>query len=99
MTDLKRLVLDYRSGELVVRCLYRSEDGPGPNTKARAREVSGLVRTGLQDALRALEEDDVTMCGTSGFTQREDLVLCSKRREIPPSGIHKKTSEAERSMS
>jgi hypothetical protein len=28
MTELQRLVLDYRSGELVVRCLYRSQDGP-----------------------------------------------------------------------
>jgi hypothetical protein len=26
--NLQRLVLDYRSGELVVRCLYRSEDWP-----------------------------------------------------------------------
>lgn len=38
MTDLKRLVLDYRSGELVVRCLYRTEGEAGPNTKARRRE-------------------------------------------------------------
>jgi hypothetical protein len=28
MTELQRLVLDYRSGELVVRCLYRSQDWP-----------------------------------------------------------------------
>ncbi len=27
---LQRLVLDYRSGELVLRALYRSQDGPGP---------------------------------------------------------------------
>ena len=33
MTELKRLVLDYRSGELVVRCLYRTEGEAGPNTK------------------------------------------------------------------
>ena len=25
---IQRLVLDYRTGELVVRCLYRSQDGP-----------------------------------------------------------------------
>jgi hypothetical protein len=25
---LPRLVLDYKSGELVVRCLYRSQDWP-----------------------------------------------------------------------
>jgi len=52
---LQRLVLDYRSGELVVRCLYRTEGGAGPNTKARRREVSGLVRAGLERALEALE--------------------------------------------
>ena len=35
MSKLQRLVLDYRSGELVMRVLYHSEDGPGPSTKAR----------------------------------------------------------------
>jgi hypothetical protein len=29
MTQLQRLVLDFRSGELVMRVLYRSEDGLG----------------------------------------------------------------------
>jgi hypothetical protein len=51
---LQRLVLDFRSGELVIRCLYRSRDGAGPSTKARAREVAALVRTGLEQALEAL---------------------------------------------
>jgi uncharacterized membrane protein len=76
---LQRLVLDYRSGELVVRCLYRSQDGPGPSfaTKARGREVSDLVRTGLREALRALEEDATTLVGTSGFTTREDVLLAT----------------------
>jgi len=73
---LQRLVLDYRGGELVVRVLYRSSlDAPNPSTKARAREVSTLARTGLQDALEALEGGDVTICGTSGFTQREDILV------------------------
>jgi hypothetical protein len=62
--------------ELVVRCLYRTQSLSNPGTKARAREVSGLVRTGLQDALRALE-GDVTMAGTSGFTTREDVLLAT----------------------
>lgn len=45
---LQRLVLDYRTGELVVRCLYRqSTDSPGPSTKARQQEVTALVRTGM----------------------------------------------------
>jgi hypothetical protein len=55
MAQLKRLVLDFRTGELVVRCLYRSDGRSNPNTKARAREVAALARTGLRDALEALE--------------------------------------------
>jgi len=27
---LLRVVLDFRSRELVVRCLYKTQDGPGP---------------------------------------------------------------------
>jgi len=74
MTQLQRLVLDYRSGELVMRVLYRSSlDGPNPSTKARAREVSALARTGLLDALEALE-GGAECVGTSGFTTREDLL-------------------------
>ncbi len=77
-TSLQRLVVDFRGGELVVHALYRRslEDGPGPNTKARAREVSELVRAGLEDALEALE-GDVEVVGTSGFTQREDVLLAT----------------------
>ena len=33
--QLQRLVLDFRTDELVVHCLYRTEAGTGPNTKAR----------------------------------------------------------------
>ena len=77
---LQRLVLEFKAEELVVRALYRRslEDGPSPNTKARAREVSGLVRAGLQDALEALE-GDVEVVGTSGFTQREDIMLANRK--------------------
>jgi hypothetical protein len=71
---LQRLVLDFRRGEPVVRCLYRSEDGPNPGTKARAREVTDLVRTGLEQALRNLE-GGAECVGTSGFTTREDVLL------------------------
>ncbi len=78
--QLQRLVLEFKAEELVVRCLYRRtlEDGPGPNTKARAREVSGLAREGLREALSALE-GDVAMVGTSGFTQREDIMLANRK--------------------
>jgi hypothetical protein len=34
---LQRPVLDFRTGEVVVRCLYRTEGGAGPNTKACRR--------------------------------------------------------------
>jgi hypothetical protein len=46
----QRIVLDFRHGELVVRCLYSTQDGPGPSTKARRREVSALVRGGVEQA-------------------------------------------------
>jgi len=76
MTELKRLVLDYRRGELVVRCLYRTEGGAGPNTKARRREVEKLTRKGLTQALEALE-GGAECVGTSGFTTREDVLLAT----------------------
>jgi hypothetical protein len=74
MTELQRLVLDYRSGELVVRCLYRSQGGPNPGTKARSRVVAELARSGLEHALEALE-GDAECVGNSGFTTREDVLL------------------------
>src|SRR5215207_8173630 len=67
---LLRLVLDYRGDDLVVRCLYRSDGRSNPGTKARAREVTDLARSGLRDALEALE-GGAEVVGTSGFTQRE----------------------------
>jgi hypothetical protein len=74
MTQLQRLVLDYRSGELVVRVLYRSSLGaPNPGTKARTREVTDLARSGLRDALETLE-GRVDVVGTSGYSVREDLL-------------------------
>jgi hypothetical protein len=79
---LERLVLDFRSkaGELVVRCLYRSEDGPNPGTKARTRAVAELARTGLEQALDALE-GRVDVVGTSGFTTREDILSLPRSYE------------------
>lgn len=90
MTELKRIVLDYRSeaGELIVRCLYRTNSGAGPGTKARLREVTNLVRGGLQGALEQLRAGDVEMVGTSGFTTRGD-VLCTDRGRTPEK-VHKK---------
>jgi hypothetical protein len=71
--QLQRLVVEYRGEKLVVRCLYRSKDGPNPGTKARRREVQGLARSGLQDALDALE-GRVDVVGVSGYDVREDTL-------------------------
>ena len=62
----QHLVLGFRSGELVVRCLYCSKGDSNPGTKGR-REVAALTRTGLPQALEVLEAGvDVDMVGTSG---------------------------------
>ena len=74
MTELQRLVLDYRSGELVLRVLYRSSlDAPNPGTVRRRRQVEELTREGLRQALASLE-GDAELVGTSGYTTREDLL-------------------------
>ena len=70
---LQRIVIDVRSEEMVLRVLYRSQDGPGPNTKARHREVSELARSGLTQVLEALE-GGAEVVGASGFTQSEDTL-------------------------
>jgi len=79
-SQLQRLVLEFKAEELVVRCLYRRslEGVANPGTVKRRREVAELVRTGLEDALAALE-GDVAMVGTSGFTQREDIMLANRK--------------------
>ena len=73
MTGLQHLVLEFRAGELVVRCLYRTEGKASPNTKARRRKVTALTKAGLQAALKGLE-GGVEVVGTSGFTTREDIL-------------------------
>ena len=70
---LQRLVLTFSPEVVEVRALYRSKNGPNPGTKTRTREVLGLTRTGLQDALEALEAG-AECVGTSGFTVREDTI-------------------------
>jgi hypothetical protein len=77
---LQRLVLDFRTGELVVRCLYRRTDGPNPGTKSRAREVTQLTRTGLHDALEALE-GGAECVGTSSYVVREDTISVDVARK------------------
>jgi hypothetical protein len=73
---LQRLIITFKSEEIIIHALYRSRNGPNPGTKSRAREVTELTRIGLQDALEALEGG--TKCvGTSGFTTREDVLLAT----------------------
>jgi hypothetical protein len=78
--NLQRLVLEFKAEELVVRALYRRslEGAANPGTKARAREVSELVRTGLEGALEALT-GDVEVVGTSGYTTREDIMVANRK--------------------
>ncbi len=75
---LQRRVLTFKPEELIVHALYRTDEGPNPGTKARRREVSGLAREGLREALSALE-GDVTVVGTSGYTTREDIMLANRK--------------------
>jgi hypothetical protein len=73
--QLQRIVIDLRTEETVLRVLYRSKGDANPGTKARTREVTDLAKSGLRDALEALEGSEATMCGTSGYTTREDLLV------------------------
>jgi hypothetical protein len=83
MTELKRLVLDFRTDELVVRALYRTEGESGPNTKGRRREDTQLAREGLQGGAEALE-GRVDVVGTSGITAREVIFLCTAKDAAGP---------------
>jgi hypothetical protein len=71
---LQRLVIETKPEEVVIRVLYRSQDGPNPGTKARQREVTDLARKGLTRALEALEAG-TEVVGTSGYDVREDVLL------------------------
>jgi hypothetical protein len=73
MTQLQRLVVEFKAEELVVRALYRTKADLGPNTKARRRQVQDLSREGLRQALASLE-GGAECIGTSGFTTREDIL-------------------------
>jgi hypothetical protein len=73
---LQRLVIETKPEELVIRVLYRCQDGPNPGTKARQRDVTELARDGLTRALEGLEAG-AECAGTSGFTTREDVLLAT----------------------
>jgi len=72
--SLQRLIT-FKPDELIVHALYRTQDVPDPNTKVRVREVREFTRSGLTQALGALE---VAECvGTSGCTTREEIHLAT----------------------
>jgi hypothetical protein len=73
---VQRIVIDLRAEELVLRVLYRSKGESNPGTVRRRREVTELARTGLTQALEALE-GGAECVGTSGFTTREDVLLAT----------------------
>ncbi len=81
--QLQRLVITFDAGDITARVLYRRSgagEGPGPETKARAREVRELTRTGLERALAALDGSArVDVIGTSGFETREDTLSVDGR--------------------
>lgn len=82
MTQLQRLILTFKPGELVMHVLYggADPDGPRPNTKTRGREALDLTRAGLTEALKILEREDGIECvGTSGFTRKEDIFVALPR--------------------
>jgi hypothetical protein len=76
---LQRLVIEMKPAhKTVIRVLYQSppaKPGPNPGTKARRREVTELARSGLTQALKALEsEARADVVGTSGYDVREDIL-------------------------
>ncbi len=73
---LSHLIITFKPKENFLHALYRTQDGPGPNTKAHRREVTELARTGLEQALEALE-GGAECVGTVGFTSREDVLLAT----------------------
>ena len=76
MSRLQRLILTFKSEEIVLHALYRNQDGPNPGTKGRKKEITNLTRAGLEQALGALE-GRLDVVGESGFTTREDVLLAT----------------------
>jgi hypothetical protein len=79
---LQCLIITFKPEEIVLHAHYRSQDGPNPGSKARTRAVAELARSGLRDALEALE-DGAECVGTSGFTQRQDVLVALPRSDEP----------------
>jgi hypothetical protein len=92
---LRRLVVDFKPEGVQLRTLYKRKAGPGPGTKTRARETAALARTGLEQALAALE-GPVEMVGTAGFETREDTLALAPAPPFGPGLTNiRETSEEE----
>ena len=78
MHSPKRIILTFKGEEISIHVLYQASvaENLGPNTKKRLRHTTELVREGLREAIESLDsEAGRCMCvGTSGFTQREDVL-------------------------
>ena len=48
-------LITFKPKELAVHALYRTQDGPGPDTKVRRKHVTELARTSLTQAQEALK--------------------------------------------
>ena len=77
---LQRLILTFGPEGVEIRTLYRSEAGPNPGTKARTREVAGLVRTGSERRWRLLRRPwssarESTAMGLRGWMKPLELNL------------------------
>jgi hypothetical protein len=71
---LQRLIVTFKGEEIVLHTLYGTQDGPGPNTKGRRRQVAELAKNGLRQVLASIEsEADTELVGCSGFVQREGI--------------------------
>jgi len=77
------LIITFKPEGVEIRTLYRSKNGPNPGRKSRAREVRELARTGLREAMEALE-DYVDVIGTSGYQVREDTISVGVPEPEPP---------------
>jgi hypothetical protein len=70
---LQRLVITFKTDEIVLHALYRTQDGTNPGMKARCKEVTEITRSGLTQALEALE-CGVQVLRTSRCEMREDII-------------------------
>jgi hypothetical protein len=77
--SLRSLALSFYPEGLAIRVMYRMKDSAGPNTKARAKEVAGLARAGLEQAVESLE-GRVNVVDTSGYETREDTISADAAR-------------------